>query len=114
MSDAAAVRRQLKIKTAAVQRLSKETKVYNEETSELETKLNKLKEKGNDAEEWDIKNATKMVEESKKMIVDATTRLGKAAEDLQALITSAKEEFGLPIDDEELINAEKAVQQATA
>lgn len=29
-----------------------------------------------------------MVDESKKMIVDATTRLGKALEDLQALIVS--------------------------
>jgi len=55
-----------------------------------------------------------MVEESKKMIVDATTRLGKALEDLQALITSAKEESGLAADDEALVNAEKAVQQATA
>jgi len=111
MSDIPAIRRQLKIKTGVVSRLSKETKVYREETGELETKLNKLKENG--ADEWDIKNATKMVDESKKMIVDATTRLGKALEDLQALITSAKEESGLATDDEELVNAEKAVQQAT-
>ncbi|PPR06124.1 hypothetical protein CVT26_005346 [Gymnopilus dilepis] len=112
MTDIAAVRRQLKIKTGAVQRLTKETKVYREETADLETKLNKLK--NDKAEEWDIKNATKMVEESKKMITDATTRLEKAVEDLQTLITSAKQESGLGADDEELVNAEKAVEQATA
>jgi len=43
MSDIAAIRRQLKIKTGVVSRLSKETKVYREETGELERKLNKLK-----------------------------------------------------------------------
>jgi len=112
MSDIPAVQRQLKIKSGAVQRLAKETKLYRKETGQLETKLGKLVVDG--AEEWDIKNATKMVAESQKMILDTTTRLGKAVDDLQALIKSAKEESGFAADDEELLKAEKTVQEATA
>jgi len=107
MIDPAAVRKQLKIKSSATQRLAKEAKLYATETTALEAKRAKFIADG--AEEWDIKNATKMVDESKKMIVDAKTRLEKAVEDLQLLITSAKAaEFEV----EELINAEKIVQEA--
>jgi len=112
MSDTAAVQRQLRIKSGVVQRLAKETKLYLKETGQLETKLDKLT--ADSAEEWDIKNARKMVDESQKMIVDCTTRLGKAVEDLQALVKSAKEDSGLPAEDEELVKAEKTLQEATA
>jgi len=54
-----------------------------------------------------------MVDESKKMVVDAKTRLDKAVEDLQALITSAKAEFDLS-KDEALLNAERIVQEVNA
>ncbi|KAF8203982.1 tubulin binding cofactor A [Pholiota molesta] len=102
MSDIAAVRRQLKIKSGVVQRLGKETKLYAKETTQLVTKKDKLVADG--ADEWDIKNATKMVEESDKMIIDTKTRLDKA--------TSAKEDSGLAAD-EELIKAEKTIEEAT-
>jgi len=112
MTDIPAIQRQLKIKTGVVQRLSKETKVYRKETTQIEAKVVKLVEDG--AEEWDIKNATKMAQESHKMILDATTRLGKAVEDLQALITSAKEESGLAAEDEALLKAEQTLKEATS
>ncbi|KIM47581.1 hypothetical protein M413DRAFT_203689 [Hebeloma cylindrosporum] len=112
MSDsAAAVQKQLKIKSSAIQRLAKETKLYGTETAALEAKKAKFIADG--AEEWDIKNATKMVDESKKMVIDTKTRLDKAVEDLQALIASAKEEFNLA-EDEALLNAERIVQEASA
>jgi len=110
MSDTAAVKRQLKIKSGVVQRLAKETKLYAKETTQLVTKKDKLVADG--ADEWDIKNATKMIEESDKMVIDTKTRLDKAVADLKQLITSAKEESGLAAD-EELIKAEKTIEEAT-
>ncbi|KDR85640.1 hypothetical protein GALMADRAFT_234632 [Galerina marginata CBS 339.88] len=109
MSDIPAVKRQLKIKSGVVQRLAKETKLYRKETGQLETKLEKLV--ADAADEWDVKNARKMVDESNKMILDCTTRLGKAVEDLQALIKSAKEETGLAATDEDLVKAEQTIQE---
>ncbi|KAH9486343.1 Tubulin-specific chaperone A [Psilocybe cubensis] len=111
MSDTAALQRQLRIKTGVVQRLQKESKVYIEETSQLEARLAKLT--AENADEWDLKNAGKMVDESKKMILDASTRLGKAVEDLQGLVTSTKEESALPADDEALVKAEEVIKEGT-
>ncbi|KAF8963870.1 tubulin binding cofactor A [Flammula alnicola] len=110
MSDTAAVQRQLRIKSGMVQRLAKETKLYHKETVLLAVKKAKFIE--DEAEEWDIKNATKLVEESEKMVIDTKSRLDKAVEDLKALIKSAKEESGLPAEDAELLKAEKAVEEA--
>ncbi|KAF8807954.1 tubulin binding cofactor A [Phlegmacium glaucopus] len=109
MSDIAAIRRQLRIKSGVVQRLTKENGLYRKEADQLEAKKNKFIADG--AEHWDISNATKMTEESKKMIQDTFTRLKKAAEELAALITSAKKETGL-INDEELIKAEDILKVA--
>ncbi|KAF9486520.1 tubulin binding cofactor A [Pholiota conissans] len=111
MSDIAAVRRQLKIKAGSVQRLAKETGVYAKETEQLIARKDKFIADG--AEEWDIKNATKMVDESEKMVVDTKTRLDKAVADLKQLIASAKEETNLA-QDEELIKAEKIVEETAA
>jgi len=57
MSDTAAVRKQLKIKSSATLRLAKEAKLYVTETTALEAKNAKLI--ADSAEEWDVKNATK-------------------------------------------------------
>jgi len=111
MSDTAAVKRQLKIKSGVVQRLAKETKLYAKETAQIVTKKVKLVADG--ADEWDIKNATKMVEESEKMVIDTKTRLDKAVLDLKDFIKSAKEESGLAADSEELVNAGKTIDEAT-
>ncbi|CAA7264746.1 unnamed protein product [Cyclocybe aegerita] len=111
MSDLAAVKRQLKIKYGVVQRLSKETGLYRKEAEGLETKRAKLVLDG--AEEWDIKNAGKMIEESGKMVLDTTSRLKKASDELEALITSAKKDFNLG-QDEDLLKAEEILQSAKA
>ncbi|KAF9567861.1 tubulin binding cofactor A [Agrocybe pediades] len=112
MSDIATAKKQLKIKASATQRLAKEAKVYRQETTDLETRLAKLTADG--AEEWDIKNATKMVEESKKMIVDVDTRLGKAVDELKSLVvsSSAKTEVGLSAEDVDLLKAEEVLKDA--
>jgi len=107
--DIAAIRRQLKIKSGVVQRLTKENGLYRKEADQLEAKKNKFIADG--AEHWDISNATKMMEESKKMIHDTFTRLEKAIEELAGLITSAKGEAELT-DDKELIKAEEILKVA--
>jgi len=84
------INKQLKIKSGVVQRLTKENGLYRKEADELEAKKNKLTADG--AEDWDIKNATKMMEESKKLIQDTFTRLEKAAKDLAVLILDVSED----------------------
>jgi len=107
--DITAIRRELKIKSGVVHRLTKENGLYRKEADQLEAKKNKFIADG--AENWDISNATKMMEESKKMIHDTATRLEKAVELLVALITSAKGKTGLT-DAEELIKAEEILKVA--
>jgi len=54
-----------------------------------------------------------MMEEANKMIVDSANRLGKAAGELKDLIVSAKKSPELA-QDEELLKAEKILQEASA
>ncbi|KAF9531857.1 hypothetical protein CPB83DRAFT_760772 [Crepidotus variabilis] len=91
MSDVAAVRRQLKIKTGAAGRLYKETSLYRKEVLQLEAKRTKLLQDG--AEDWDVKNAGKMMDESNKLVLDTEERLNKAKEELQALVVFASSIF---------------------
>jgi len=109
MTDTAAIRRQLQIQSGVVQRLTKENGLYRKEADQLEAKKNKFIADG--AENWDISNATKMTEESKKMIQDTTTRLKKATEALTTLITSANNETELA-GDKELIKAKDILNVA--
>jgi len=109
MSDIAAIHKQLDIKLGVVQRLTKENGLYRKEADQLEAKKNKFIADG--AEHWDISNATKMTEESKKMVQDTSTRLKKAIEELIALITSAKETASA---DDEFIRAEEILVLAQA
>lgn len=76
-----------------------------------------------------MRNQRRMLEESEKMIVDATTRLGKAVQDLRQLIVcpphcafregdptliqiTAQKDPGLA-DDEQLLKAEEELATAT-
>ncbi|KAJ3571572.1 hypothetical protein NP233_g3669 [Leucocoprinus birnbaumii] len=88
MSEIAAIKKQLKIKSSVVQRYEKEIKYYQQEAGDLQQKLDKFISE--QAEEWDLKNTTRMIEESKKMIVDTETRLGKASGELSDLIGQVK------------------------
>jgi len=101
-----AIRRQLRIKSGVVHRLTKENGLYRKEADQLEAKKNKFIADG--AEHWDISNATNMSEESRKMVQDTSTRLEKAAEELATLITSVKTK--LAVDDEELVKAEEILK----
>ncbi|KAF9469711.1 tubulin binding cofactor A-domain-containing protein [Collybia nuda] len=109
MSDIPAIRRQLKIKAGVVKRLGKECNLYKKEAGDQRRKLDKFIADG--AEDWDINNGTRMMEESDKMITDSANRLGKAVGELRDLIVEAKKELGLA-GDQELLEAEKVLQEA--
>ncbi|GLB35740.1 putative tubulin binding cofactor A [Lyophyllum shimeji] len=111
MSDLAAARRQLAIKSGVVKRLAKEHALYKKEAEEQQRKLDKFIADG--AEAWDIKNATRMMEEANKMIVDSANRLGKAAGELKDLIDAGKANPELA-HDEELLKAEKILEESGA
>ncbi|KAG6879452.1 hypothetical protein C0992_002583 [Termitomyces sp. T32_za158] len=104
-------RRQLKIKSGVVKRLFKEHALYTKEAEEQQKKLDKFVAEG--AEDWDIKNGTRMMEEANKMIVDSANRLGKAAGELRDLINEGKKNPALA-DDEELLKAEEILEEASA
>ncbi|KAJ6601370.1 tubulin binding cofactor A-domain-containing protein [Mycena vulgaris] len=109
MSDIPALRRQLKIKAGATSRLKKEHELYQKELVDQKLKKDKLIADG--AEEWDIKNAGRMEDESEKMIKDSAARLGKAYGELRDLIVSAKKEPALA-QDEEFLKAEGILEEA--
>ncbi|KAJ7492175.1 tubulin binding cofactor A-domain-containing protein [Mycena latifolia] len=108
MSDIPALRRQLKIKAGATARLKKEYELYQKELVDQKLKKDRLVADG--AEEWDIKNAGKMEDESEKMIKDATTRLAKVYGELRDLVVSAKKEPALA-QDEEFLKAEGILEE---
>ncbi|KAJ7601301.1 tubulin binding cofactor A [Roridomyces roridus] len=107
--DLATLRRQLKIKTGAASRLNKEHGMYQKEAADLKIKKDKLRADG--AEEWDIKNAGKMEDESYKMIQDTADRLAKAYGELRDLVVSAKKQPGIT-DDEVFHKAEEILEEA--
>ncbi|KII94011.1 hypothetical protein PLICRDRAFT_412855 [Plicaturopsis crispa FD-325 SS-3] len=110
MSDPASIRRQLKIKSGVATRMAKEHNLYRKEAEDQKLKLDKFVAEG--AEDWDIGNATRMLEESHRMITDSSTRLGKAVGDLRDLIVSARKNTALE-GDEELLKAEEALEKAS-
>ncbi|KAJ2918396.1 hypothetical protein MD484_g2071, partial [Candolleomyces efflorescens] len=107
--DAPTLKRQLKIKTGAVQRLLKENGLYTKEIEELGIRQQKFI--AENREEWDIKNVGKLIEESKKMVKDTHTRLGKAAIELRDLVVVAKQQEALA-EDEDLLKAEEVLETA--
>ncbi|KAK2461482.1 hypothetical protein APHAL10511_005945 [Amanita phalloides] len=107
--DPPTIRRQLKIKVGSIKRLRKEQNLYEMEVKELETKLSTFKARG--AEEWDVKNATRMLEESSKMIKDTSARLNGVVEELQGLVKSSSTRADMN-GDEELIKAKQVLEEA--
>ncbi|PIL31525.1 hypothetical protein GSI_06227 [Ganoderma sinense ZZ0214-1] len=95
MADAVALRKQLKIKSGAALRLYKEHKLYQDEEVELKRRLDK--HIADNAEEWDIKNTRRMLEESQKMIADSSQRLGKTAQELRELVVSLESRISAPV-----------------
>lgn len=107
MSDKAAIQRQLKIKTGAAKRLFKEHKSYVLEEEQQKIKLDKFI--AENAEDWDIKNARRMLEESHKMVDDTATRLGNAVQDLRQLLVAAEKDPSLT-NEEEVLKAKEVLQ----
>ncbi|KAI0685079.1 tubulin binding cofactor A [Cytidiella melzeri] len=110
MSDSATVLRQLKIKSGATKRLFKEHKSYVLEEEQQKIKLEKLKADG--AEEWDVKNAQKMLEESGKMVNDTSAKLGVSVQDLRALLVAAEKD-GSIAKTEEVLKAEEVLEEVS-
>ncbi|KAF8487529.1 tubulin binding cofactor A-domain-containing protein [Russula ochroleuca] len=108
MSDSAATRRQLKIKAGVVKRYQKELALYRTEVVENERKLRSFTDTAastNEGESWDVRNAASLVRESENMVRDTTTRLERAAGELEDLLKSAKRNAELE-QDPQLRNAE--------
>ncbi|KAJ6623115.1 tubulin binding cofactor A-domain-containing protein [Mycena sp. CBHHK59/15] len=110
MSDIAALRRQLKIKSGVTMRLKKENGMYQKEV--VDQKLKKVKLVADGAEEWDIKNAGKMEEESEKMIKDSATRLDKAYGELRDLVVRDRT-YLLRAFREDFLKAEGILEEAS-
>ncbi|CCM03781.1 uncharacterized protein FIBRA_05928 [Fibroporia radiculosa] len=113
MSDTAATRRQLKIKSGSckrIRRLFKEHKSYQKEEEDQKRKLDRLIANTTDPDDWDVKNARRMLDENQRMIADAATRLGKAVQDLRDVVVFAKQDSALA-EDEALMQAEEALEE---
>lgn len=110
INDPASVHRHLKIKVGATQRLLKEHTLYGKEAEEQKRKVDKLV--ADNADEFEIKNARRILDESQRMIKDTNERLGKAVQDLRDLIVQVKQHTQFT-EDEELIKAEEALEQAS-
>ncbi|KAF8578760.1 tubulin binding cofactor A [Ramaria rubella] len=123
MSDAAAVRRQLKIKSGSVKRILKEYHMYRKEAEDQQRRVDKYI--ADAADEWDIKTQAsarpltapgrlgqKLLVESQKMIPETQTRLANAVGELRELVVSIGARPTLS-GDEELMKAEEALEEAS-
>ncbi|KAF8559962.1 tubulin binding cofactor A [Imleria badia] len=110
-SEKLAIQRQLKIKVGAAKRLLKEHILYKKEAEDHHRNVDR--KVAENAEEWDIKIARRLFEESQRMIKDTGDRLEKATQELKTLIDSVKSrpEF---TEDKELLEAEKEFTEASA
>ena len=82
-------KRQLKIRTGVVKRLDKEKKSYEKEAVQLEEKVAKMRSEGRD--EYEIKKAVEVLEESRMMVPDCQKRLTAAIEELKTLVQAQQE-----------------------
>ncbi|KAL0066572.1 hypothetical protein AAF712_006375 [Marasmius tenuissimus] len=98
MAEINNIKRQLKIKSGATKRLFKENGLYRNESEDLKRKLDKLIADGVPEDEWEVRNARRLCEESNKMIQDTSERLGSNVADLRELVVAAKKEPSLAED----------------
>jgi len=106
----AELRKQLKIKTGVVKRLAKEKTLYAQENQDQKLKLDKFV--ADSADDWDIKNGKRLLEESERMITDTNKRLGAAVRELRDLVIQSKADPALA-EAQELLNAEEEMEAAT-
>ncbi|KAI6048001.1 tubulin binding cofactor A [Pisolithus marmoratus] len=108
--DKATIHRQLKIKVSAAKRLLKEHILYRDEAQAHVQNLSKLAEEN--ADDWDLKHARRLAEESQRMVGDTRERLDKAVQELTSLVTSVKNKPEFE-NDEEVVKAEETLKQAS-
>ncbi|KAI9462036.1 tubulin binding cofactor A [Russula earlei] len=112
MSNTAAIQKQLKIKAGIVKRYQKELALYRAEVVENKSKLGSITaSSGGESGSWDVKNAANLVRESEKMVLDTTTRLERAAGELEDLLNSVKRNADLA-QNLELLEAEAILAAA--
>lgn len=83
------VLKQIRIQTGVVKRISKETKMYEKETQEIETSIDKMIADGKDP--YDIKKKRELLSESAMMVPECEGRLKEAIEKLTNLLENNKE-----------------------
>ncbi|KAH8835650.1 tubulin binding cofactor A [Flagelloscypha sp. PMI_526] len=105
------LKKQLRIKTGSTNRLQKEHGLYQKELEDQKIKVDTLVAENGD--EWQIKNARRMLLESETMITDSDSRLGKAVEELRGLLVDARKIEGIS-EVPEFIAAEEALEKVSA
>ncbi|VDL71976.1 unnamed protein product [Nippostrongylus brasiliensis] len=105
-----AVLKQIKIQTGVVKRLVKEHACYIKEVEKETQKIDKMKaEAQNEDDEYAIKKAGQVLQETRGMISDTARRCATAAGQLRKLIEEASLE-----DCQELTDAKTQIEAASA
>ncbi|XP_026727593.1 tubulin-specific chaperone A isoform X2 [Trichoplusia ni] len=81
--------RQIKIKTGVVKRIAKEKVVYEKEAEQQKTRIQKLKDEGQD--EHNIRKQEEVLQESLMMVPDCQRRLVKAFADLKTTLETEQD-----------------------
>ncbi|PKI82688.1 hypothetical protein MVES_003445 [Malassezia vespertilionis] len=90
MSDLAAQKRQLSIKTGVVKRLSKEVHMYTDECKEQEAAVKKAIDEAQ--EPWEVRRQEGLLKDSAQMIPDTKRRLQDAVADISTFIEGLTED----------------------
>ncbi|TFL06147.1 tubulin binding cofactor A [Pterulicium gracile] len=104
--------RQLVIKSGSAKRLHKEHIDYQDELGVAKAKVDELVAKHGE-DEWEVKNARRMLDESHRMIPDSEERLAKATEELRNLVTAAMKDPELS-QSTQFAEAKKALETISA
>ncbi|XGW23071.1 hypothetical protein V3C99_005368 [Haemonchus contortus] len=105
-----AVLKKIKIQTGVVKRLVKEHASYIKEVEKETQKIEKMKsEAQNEDDEYAVKKAGQVLQETRGMISDTARRCATAASELQKLIDEASLE-----DCQELTEAKAQIEAASA
>ncbi|KAL5966741.1 Tubulin-specific chaperone A [Taenia solium] len=81
--------RQLKIKTNVVKRISKDKAKYEEELVDLQRDLEEKKASG--ADEYTIKKTCELIDESRMMVSDCSSRLARAVDVLATAVADCED-----------------------
>ncbi|CDO52443.1 hypothetical protein DV451_002282 [Geotrichum candidum] len=81
---------QLQIKTNALGRLLKESKLYQKEAEEQQVRVDKLK--ANSSDEYEIKKAVEVLEDTKQMVPEIRKKIVSTLEGLKAFVQNESDE----------------------